>query len=504
MSNQTSTEIRLTIAVLSIDNATELPATLASAREAADELIVVDTTSSEAIRRAAKATGARIVSHVWTSDFAAARNAALAAARGQWVLFVDAGEQLAAEQIGSLRALLALDYGQRQAYLVYIQAPPADPHGAAERIAQHRLVPCVPGMRYIGRVRETPVHSLAALGLQSQLSHITLHRGAGEHDPQRKRDRALRDLHLLDLEMPEKGQQPRLLNALAECHATLANPHAARQYYSLALRHATRGSTEMLEAYYGLLTTIDNSRHQERMDTALEALNVFPFDAQLLCAIGNYLQVCGRADLAARSYQSALQFGQVNPETWHLVDVAEVAALCLNNLWQARSADEQSRNMLRETLERIPHSVRLRRSLIDLEVKHGRVLEALGQAERLPKDFPHREAYRTAIRGACQAARQNWTAALGYLESAYDSGSQEPLCFRWLVAALNATGRANEAQEVARRWQGLDPASQEAAHILPTEAGQQRRVDPPQPSATATRPAPKILSSSPDTLADAN
>lgn len=511
MTNIATPDIRLTIAVLAIDNAGELPATLASVREAADEVIVIDTSATDTIRQAAKAAGARIISHVWTSDFGAARNAALAAARGEWVLFVDAGEQLPADQIGALRALLALDHDRRQAYLVYIQVPPSDPLGAAERIAQLRLVPHLPGMRFVGRVRETPAPSLAALGLNPQVSHICLHRGASEHDQKRKRARALRDLHLLDLEMPEKGQQPRLLNALAECHATLANPHAARQYYGLALRHATRGSTEMLEAYYGLLTTIDNPRHEERMDIGLEALGVFPFDAQLLCAMGNYLQVCGRSDLAARSYQSAVQFGQVNPETWHLVDVAEVAALCLNNLWQAKSEDEQARQMLRETLQRIPHSVRLRRSLIDLEAKYGRVLEALGHAERLPKDTPYREAYRTAIRGACQAARQNWSTALGYLESAYDAGCRETLCLRWLSAALGASGRPDEAQAIAREWQSLEPTSQEPRRLLrdstdqaSTDAGRQLRVDLPQPSAATGPAAAKINSSAPSTMAGLN
>jgi tetratricopeptide (TPR) repeat protein len=491
MSIDTAPHVRLTVAVSAVDKASELAGTLASVHEAADEVIVLDTGLADEARQAARAAGARIVPHIWTSDFAAARNAALAAAKGEWVLFVDAGEELPADQIAALRALLVLDHNRQQAYLVYIQVPPATPQGAAQRIAQLRLIPNLPGMRFIGRVRETPAVSLAALGLTAQASNLTLHRGPAEHDPQRKRARALRDLHLLDLEMPEKGQQPRLLNALAECHATLANPHAARQYYSLALRHAAQGSTEMLEAYYGLLTSIDNPQHEQRIATCIEALEAFPFDAQLLCAMGNYLQVCGRADLAARSYESAVQFGQVNPETWHLADVAEVAALCLNTLWQTQGDDDQARSMLRDTLQRLPHSVRLRRSLIDLEVKYGRVLDALAQAERLPKDFPHREAFRTAIRGACQASRENWSAALGYLESAHDAGCREPLCWRWLAAALVASGRTDEAAEIARQWQDLEPASQEPRRLLQTTGVQgmigdrQLRVDPAQAPATA-------------------
>jgi tetratricopeptide (TPR) repeat protein len=361
-------------------------------------------------------------------------------------------------------------------------------------VARLRLLPNLPGIRFVGRVQETPIQSLAALERTVQLSNLTLHRGIREHDPQHKRERALRDLRLLDQEILAHGQQPRLLNALAECHAVLENPQAARKYYSVAVRSAAGGSTEMLEAYYGLLTSIDNSQHDERMQTCLDALAVFPFDAQLLCAMGSYLQACGRIDLAARAYETAVRFGQVNPETWHLLDVAEVAALCLNTLCQLQGDDEKARQMLRETLDRIPHSVRLRRCLIDMEVKYGRVLEALSQIERLPKDFPLREAYRTAVRGACQAARKNWTTALGYLETAYDSGCREPLCLRWLAAALAAEHRTAEAAEIASAWQQLDPTSIEARRLVQetttnSTLGRQVRLDDAHPAISPSLPA---------------
>lgn len=269
MSIPANSDIRLTIAVLTDNLSCDLQATLASVREAADELLVIDCGANVNTATIAKAAGARHVSHVWKEDFAAVRNATLAAAAGQWVLFVDAGEVLPQDQIASLRALLALDHDRRQAYLLYIQLSPASAQGIAERTAQLRLIPNLPGVRFVGRVRETPAASLIALGVGMQLSSVALHRGSPWHDPQSKRERARRDLKLLDKEMPEKGQQPRLLNALAECHATLGNPHAARQYYSLALRHSVRGSTEMLEAYFGLLTSIDNPHHEERMSACL-------------------------------------------------------------------------------------------------------------------------------------------------------------------------------------------------------------------------------------------
>jgi tetratricopeptide (TPR) repeat protein len=68
---------------------------LASARGAVDEMIVVDTGSQDATKRIAHDAGAKVFDFAWCDDFAAARNASLRHATGDWVLVLDADEQLA-------------------------------------------------------------------------------------------------------------------------------------------------------------------------------------------------------------------------------------------------------------------------------------------------------------------------------------------------------------------------------------------------------------------------
>ena len=62
-----------------------------------DELIVVDTGSSDKTVDIAKAAGARVLHRPWDNDFAAARNFGLAQAGGDWVLYLDADEMLCDE-----------------------------------------------------------------------------------------------------------------------------------------------------------------------------------------------------------------------------------------------------------------------------------------------------------------------------------------------------------------------------------------------------------------------
>jgi len=67
---------------------------LASVRGLVDEIIVVDTGSSDKTREIAKNHGADVFSFTWTNDFSAARNEALVHAHGDWILVLDADEAL--------------------------------------------------------------------------------------------------------------------------------------------------------------------------------------------------------------------------------------------------------------------------------------------------------------------------------------------------------------------------------------------------------------------------
>jgi glycosyltransferase involved in cell wall biosynthesis len=71
-----------------------LAACLESCREAVSEMIVVDTGSSDRTVEIAESFGARVLHFEWTGSFAEARNIGVDAATGDWILWLDADEQL--------------------------------------------------------------------------------------------------------------------------------------------------------------------------------------------------------------------------------------------------------------------------------------------------------------------------------------------------------------------------------------------------------------------------
>lgn len=71
-----------------------LPRCLRSIRGAVDELIVVDTGSTDNTVEIAKRHGARVFHHPWQNDFSLHRNQSFGYATGDWILQIDADEEL--------------------------------------------------------------------------------------------------------------------------------------------------------------------------------------------------------------------------------------------------------------------------------------------------------------------------------------------------------------------------------------------------------------------------
>ncbi|NUM54349.1 MAG: glycosyltransferase [Candidatus Hydrogenedentes bacterium] len=86
-----------------------LPQCLESVRAIADEIVVGDTGSTDNSKAIAAGFGARVIDVPWNDDFAAARNAVLASAAGDWLLHMDADETLDEAGAQAIRGLVDAD-----------------------------------------------------------------------------------------------------------------------------------------------------------------------------------------------------------------------------------------------------------------------------------------------------------------------------------------------------------------------------------------------------------
>ena len=86
--------MKLSLAMIVKNEAAHLGHCLDSVRGLVDEMLVLDTGSTDDTVAVARARGARVAEFPWVGDFSAARNASLAQVTGDWVLVLDADEAI--------------------------------------------------------------------------------------------------------------------------------------------------------------------------------------------------------------------------------------------------------------------------------------------------------------------------------------------------------------------------------------------------------------------------
>jgi tetratricopeptide (TPR) repeat protein len=97
----------LSVCIITRNEELNLPRALASVRGVADEVIVADTGSTDRTVQIATEAGAVVHHFPWCDDFSAARNFAISHARGNWIFWLDADEELLAESADELRSSMA-------------------------------------------------------------------------------------------------------------------------------------------------------------------------------------------------------------------------------------------------------------------------------------------------------------------------------------------------------------------------------------------------------------
>ncbi|HZY98894.1 MAG TPA: glycosyltransferase [Candidatus Baltobacteraceae bacterium] len=151
---------------------------LHSAQDAVDEIIVVDTGSTDRTIEIAKSFGAIVVEREWRNDFAWARNQALEQASKRWILVLDADEEIMPNSKSSLIALKNVP-ADRTALWVRIYNRSDDYQGTGDMShALIRVFPNDPKIRYRGLIHEFATYDNDPNGLNGVPSPIgVVHHG---------------------------------------------------------------------------------------------------------------------------------------------------------------------------------------------------------------------------------------------------------------------------------------------------------------------------------------
>jgi glycosyltransferase involved in cell wall biosynthesis len=272
---------RISLVMIVRDEEEMLPRTLEAVKPAVDEIIIVDTGSTDSTIEIAKSFGATVIEREWTGSFSDARNASLDAATGDWWIYLDADEVLVTEDVDKLRALAGQTW--REAFFLHETNFTGDEStGVSVVHSALRLFRNRPNYRFSGRLHEQIAYHLPAYAPERiAQSPVRINHYGYLGVVRESKDKARRNLELL----------------LAQQRETPAEALNGFFYYNLGSEYFASG---------------DVAKAVEQYETAIrkvEALNAFwhEYAPSLVLRSVKALRAANRFDDASRRAELGLR-----------------------------------------------------------------------------------------------------------------------------------------------------------------------------------------------------
>jgi tetratricopeptide (TPR) repeat protein len=289
-----------------------LPDCLASVRDLVDEAVVIDTGSTDRTREIAKSFNCVLGEFPWIDDFAAARNAALQPATGDYAFWMDADDRLDEHNRKKLKALFDSLPPSNAAFIMkcLCVGDGPNPTTSGTAVDHVRLFRIHHAHQWSFRIHEQILPSLRRTGADVQRANVCIHH-VGYLDPSVRRKKLARDLRILRFDEADDPTNPFTLFNLGSVFHELGDFAAATDALLRSL-HGSHPKDSIVRKTYALLA---RCRYQSGSHRAAEAIcrqgrQHYPDDAELLFLSAGYAREGGDVGAAEALYR-------------HLIDGAE-------------------------------------------------------------------------------------------------------------------------------------------------------------------------------------
>ena len=424
---------------------------LQSVQDVADQIVVVDTGSTDNTVAIARRHKAEVYSFEWIGDFAAARNESIKHARGDWILWLDADERLDRGSIVELNSLMKTET-KPITYIIPIYNYLQD--GKNYKISSaHRLFTNGQGIQFQGRIHEQVAYSISRLRGEERPCNIILHHyGYGLDDAaqeqKNKRNRVL-------LEAMVAGEPD---NAYA--HFTLAQHYSLTGEYTKALKHfeiARQRNDFSLGMRVTLLNTMAEAHFREEQWDAAHGLldlsiilmeeqtGAYYLQYRLAASAGDTLRAIDRLHVLIEKNQQIAKLGK-NAST-EVVFNRDLLNLNLANLYYQNNEYEKALTLY-DTLaedQRNTISVLDRSALCCLNL--GRYAQAAENLRRLCAALPENHYYLDLL-ATVYIKNQQFNEALHVYEQLFQIYPQNENIRKRLAGLYAKTGHLQKAQDL--------------------------------------------------------
>lgn len=246
---------------------------LKSVQPVSHELIVVDTGSKDDTISIAEAFGAKIYRFEWCDDFSVARNESLRHANSDWILQIDADEELMASSVGPLKKAMKNPW-----CLLYEIICDNGPNAPNRFFEVHRLYRNHAGIGYQRAYHETVILSVEEImradSRWRQLNdhEIVLRHYGYDAFHMKERDKTNREVRIMESYLKQAPDDTYTLTKLGTCYANMGrydeaisvskralsiNPNNAFARYSLGTVYRKKEMFDEAISEYKAALTLD-------------------------------------------------------------------------------------------------------------------------------------------------------------------------------------------------------------------------------------------------------
>ncbi|WP_018305792.1 glycosyltransferase family 2 protein [Desulfitobacterium hafniense] len=376
---------------------------IASYKDVVDEIIVVDTGSTDKTVEIAEAMGAKVYSLEWHNHFAEAKNYALNRAIGDWIIFLDADEYFVNNTARNIIPLLRCLPSRFNAIACRMKNIDYANGQLLDEIMHIRIFRRDKNIRYKNRVHEylicTTKNNAIEAFYANEKELLIHHEGYSLSDQGSK---ARRNLEILLPQLDRATEEPTIYYYLGDCYFGLGDWQKAIEYTQLFLASGTQLVGYNVKPHQNIIDSM--LRLKCNSDDILKeihvAINKFPRHPVFHFYLANRLFDLKKYDEAYHEYEKTLQL----QKSYDDVEVNSLTPF-LYHIYHYMGIVASYRNDYEDALNRFTESSKLEKKQPD----------CLSRLVMIIKDFPVEDI-------------------ILFLNSLYNKDDEEELKF--LVAAL--------------------------------------------------------------------
>jgi glycosyltransferase involved in cell wall biosynthesis len=268
------------------------------------EIILVDTGSTDRTVEIAQRHGATIYKYEWKQDFAAAKNYALQHASGDWIVFLDTDEYFPSESIENLKNYLKTVHNNKKCDAIGVRIFNIDIDKDNQeissfvnvRIFRNRL-----NLRYKNAIHEELYNTKGTVHIFMLENDIKVYHTG--YSTSIVRAKMQRNLAILLKEIAEEGEKPKHYRYLCDCYHGLDDYANAIKYGRLHI-DAKLSSLGAEQTVYNKVidALIKSEADTDEIKAEIQrAIQTFPDAPEFYCAYGRFAWI-------QKTYEMALQY----------------------------------------------------------------------------------------------------------------------------------------------------------------------------------------------------